>query len=407
MGQEGSLYERGSRLNHSCAPNCTCITLNRGDAERAFVTLRPVVAGEELTLSYLPSAMEVMGTVVRRRHLWLSRGFLCRCDRCSQPQDEVRQVACPECCTADPRRRQQHDSRERDVSGSRLPATDSAHDRLRNEDEARRPSGERAVFADWWNKSGMWVCRSCGWCSDIDSDRSSSLCLHREEGILSAEVFSLVMANTMTRGTPAAVVVEDRSSSEWARNGSGTASDDRERSRQHDRHRQKRRNKVQGMLEASVTLLGRRHWATFSCVLLRLQQELSSFLGESWEFRPASPHSPLCPPSRPSPSTPRAKPGFLDRAMRELTALWQWLSISLEAVTSHPPAYYLFDVVCDLLDASGQICVVTNPRGLQFFVDGIEAWVSAFTDEEQRRRFTAAAAGVGHSIRPLRLLSPS
>ncbi|CAN0520713.1 unnamed protein product, partial [Ectocarpus sp. 12 AP-2014] len=98
MGQEGSLYERGSRFNHSCTANCTRVTLDGGGVERAFMTLRPVAAGEELTLSYLPSGIEVMGTVVRRRYLWLSRGFLCSCDRCSRPQDEVRQVVCPECC---------------------------------------------------------------------------------------------------------------------------------------------------------------------------------------------------------------------------------------------------------------------------------------------------------------------
>lgn len=392
MGQEGALYERGSRLNHSCAPNCTRVTLDRGDAERAFVTLRPVVAGEELTLSYLPSGMEVMGTVVRRRHLWLSRGFLCYCDRCSQPQDEVRQVACPECCAADPQRGKSH---ARGVSCLGSLVTDSAHhhdnDTLRKQDEARRPLGCQTAFADWWNQSGMWVCRSCGWCSDIDSDRASSLCLHRKEGILSAEIFSLVMANIVSRGTPAAVVAK-HCGSKAARNDGGSASG-KGQSRQDGRQRQARRDAVQAMLETSMALLGRRHWATFSCVLLRLQQELSSFLGEGWERRPAPSPSLPCPPP---PSSRRPQSEFLEWALQELTALWQWLSVSLEEVTSHPPAYYLFDVVCDLLDASGK-CDTADPRGLKFFADGVEAWVSAFADEGQRRRFTAVAAVVGRS----------
>lgn len=395
MGQEGSLYERGSRLNHSCAPNCTRVTLNRGDAERAFVTLRSVVEGEELTLSYLPSGMEVMGTVLRRRHLWLSRGFLCRCDRCSQPQDGLRQVTCPECCPADPRRCQQHDNRERGKSGSGLPTTQCAHDNLLKEDEARRPSGKQTLFADWWNQSGMWVCRSCGWCSDIDSDSASSLCLHRREGLLSAEIYSLVMANTLARGTPAAGVVE-HGSDMVARNDGGTARDNRERSRQDDGRRQARRDRVQGMLEMSIALLGRRHWATFSCVLLRLQQELSFFSEEHRGYWATSSPSTPCPPPLSPPPPPRAKPEFLEWAVRELTSLWQWLVVSLEGATSHSPAYYLFDVVCDLLNASGK-CDTTNPRGLQVFVDGVEAWISAFADEEQRRRFAAAAAVVSRS----------
>ncbi|CAM9471766.1 unnamed protein product, partial [Laminaria digitata] len=103
FGLEGALHNRGSRFNHSCSPNCTRILLD-GSSERSFITLAPVPEGGELTLSYLPSEMEAMGTVVRRRHLWLSRGFLCRCERCLQPQDDLRQVACPDCAASLPPR---------------------------------------------------------------------------------------------------------------------------------------------------------------------------------------------------------------------------------------------------------------------------------------------------------------
>lgn len=380
IGQEGSLYERGSLLNHSCAANCTRVTLNGGGTERAFVTLRPIAAGEELTLSYLPSGMEVMGTVVRRRHLWLSRGFLCHCDRCSQPQDEVRQVECPECC-ADVRRQQR--GRGEVTSGSGSPKSIYARDGHGKEEEIRRPSKEPAVYADWWNQSRMWVCRSCGWCSDADAGRvvrTSSPCLQRKEGILSAEVFALVMANTVARSSPTA---KRRCRFDMlAPSGGGAASgSEGQQSLQgggQQRH-QTRREAVQRLLEASVALLGRRHWATFSCALLRLEQELSA-LSEKGSGRSPTP----------APSRNRASTELLDWAVQELDALWQWLSIALETATSHPPAYYLLDTVCDLLGLSAKSGGKTNEMWV--LVERVEPWVSAFADEEQRRRFTEAVA---------------
>lgn len=381
IGKEGSLYERGSLLNHSCAANCTRVTLNGGGSERAFVTLRPVAAGEELTLSYLPSGMEVMGTVVRRRHLWLSRGFLCHCDRCSQPQDVVRQVECPECCANVRRRRR---SREEVASGSGWsPEAFRTRNGHGEEKEVRgSPTKEPAVFADWWNQSGMWVCRSCGWCSDVDT---GTLCLQRKEGILSAETFALVMANTVARSPPTAT--RCCRSNVSAPGGGSIPSGGEERSlhgggqQQH----QARRDAVQGLLKACAAVLGRRHWATFSCALLRLEQELSALSEQV-----------LGPRSTPSPSRPKARMEFLEWAMQELNALWRWLAVALDTATSHPPAYYLFDVVCDLLGLLG----LSEDSGgdakemmlMGVLVDRVEPWVSAFADEDQRRRFAAAEA---------------
>lgn len=374
MGQEGSLYERGSLLNHSCAANCTRVTRDGGGAERAFVTLRPIVAGEELTLSYLPSGMEVMGTVVRRRHLWLSRGFLCHCDRCSQPQDEVRQVECPECC-ADIRRLQRS-SREGVVSGSGSPGALHARDDHGEENETRRPAPKApVVFADWWNQSRIWVCRSCGWCSDADTGTRR---LQRDEGILSAEVFALVMANTVARSPPTANTATCSGGPGRSLQGGGQQG-------------QARRDAVQGLLKASVALLGRRHWATFSCVLMRLEQEL---FARSEKEEGSGPWSKPAPPPG-----PKARVEFLDWAMQELNALWQWLGAALETATSHPPAYYLFDAVCGVLGllGLGEESGETKEK-TQVLVDRVEPWVSAFADEEQRRRFaTAVAAARGRS----------
>ena len=190
FGLEGALHNRGSRFNHSCSPNCTRVLLDGGVA-RSFITLKPVPEGEELTLSYLPSEMEAMGTAVRRRHLWLSRGFLCRCERCLQPRDDLRQVACPDCASSLPPRTRR-----------REPAWNSKRaGRVAGREEGTPPpfplpsppllltpppEPEEVEFADWWNQSGVWVCRRCGWCSD----RSGRL--HHAEAILSAQVLSLI-----------------------------------------------------------------------------------------------------------------------------------------------------------------------------------------------------------------------
>lgn len=383
MGQEGSLYERGSRFNHSCAANCTRVTLDGAGVERAFVTLRPVAAGEELTLSYLPSGIEVMGTVVRRRHLWLSRGFLCSCDRCSRPQDEVRQVLCPECCkdcTSPLERRSSSGGRvvssSRSAEGHSTPACRNGGPY--KGDGARRRPEEETVFADWWKQSDMWVCRYCGWCSSIDitdSDSAPSPSLHCKESIVSAEAFALVMAHAVDARSPgdsSANMAQD------GRNGS--------RGWPHypDERLQARRDAIKGMLETCVTVLGRRHWTTFSFAYMRLKLELSARSIDDGQRHPrsGSAHS----------SLPRIQPEFLDWAMRELNALEQWLGAALGPVTSHPPAYYIFDLVCELLDATRGCSARDTVAKLQLLLGRVEAWVSVFADENQRRTFAAVSA---------------
>ncbi|CAN0506536.1 unnamed protein product, partial [Ectocarpus sp. 8 AP-2014] len=293
MGQDGSLYERGSRFNHSCTANCTRVTLDGGGVERAFMTLRPVAAGEELTLTYLPSGIDVMGTVVRRRHLWLSRGFLCSCDRCSRQNDEVRQVVCPECCKHYNSPLERRSSSGGRVVGSSRSAEGHSTPACRDGgpykgDGARRRPEEETVFAEWWKQSEMWVCQYCGWCSNIDSTCSDSSApsrsLHCKESIVSAEVIALVMAHTVDPRSPSAsctnMAPDGRSGSlGWPHHP--------------DEQLQARRDAVKGMLETSVTVLGRRHWTTFSCAYMRLKLELSTRSTDDGQRRPrsGSPHS--------------------------------------------------------------------------------------------------------------------
>lgn len=362
---------RGSRFNHSCAPNCTRVAL-KNNGERAFVTLRPVAIGEELTLSYLPSRMEVMGTVVRRRHLWLSRGFLCNCDRCFEPQDILRQVSCPECAALS--RQGYGPSSGRSISSS----TSTPICQYEKEQTQMIPLGRaEGAFADWWNQSGIWVCRRCGWCSD-PAEGSSSNSLHRAEGILSAEIFALLMANILSSSASASSV----GSVDGISPRSGTESQESQQLLW------EKRNAIRGILDSSVARLGGRHWVTFCCARMQLEQEVATLLETSPLPNPSL-NAVLTPSSSPSATTQRLQ--NLGCAMRDLNGLAQWLGTVLGPVVSHPPAYYLFDIVCDLVNLTGSANWEEGlGRGLGGLLTSVEVWVSVFADEQQREKFRVA-----------------
>ncbi|CAM9587566.1 unnamed protein product, partial [Phaeothamnion confervicola] len=66
-------------LNHSCSPNCAFVFC---PARMEVRVLRPVAAGEELTVAYIDL---LQSTADRQRELLQSRHFECRCARCLQP----------------------------------------------------------------------------------------------------------------------------------------------------------------------------------------------------------------------------------------------------------------------------------------------------------------------------------
>merc|ERR1719491_1301753 len=53
-----ALYSSVARLNHSCAPNCK-IEFPNNSARLAAVSLRPLNAGEEISISYIRQEAEV------------------------------------------------------------------------------------------------------------------------------------------------------------------------------------------------------------------------------------------------------------------------------------------------------------------------------------------------------------
>ena len=75
-----ALFLRGSMGNHSCRPN-TSFSTDSGCLE--LTAVRPIADGEEITYSYV----QIMGqcTEERRAELLDTKGFLCTCPKCLEP----------------------------------------------------------------------------------------------------------------------------------------------------------------------------------------------------------------------------------------------------------------------------------------------------------------------------------
>mmetsp|Transcript_100737 Transcript_100737/g.225807 ORF Transcript_100737/g.225807 Transcript_100737/m.225807 type:complete len:136 (-) Transcript_100737:60-467(-) len=79
-----ALYVSVARINHSCMPNLK-IEFHRNSACLTAFALRPLVAEEELCISYIRQEADVQ---TRRRQL-LEYGFTCICQRCLQEDNGV------------------------------------------------------------------------------------------------------------------------------------------------------------------------------------------------------------------------------------------------------------------------------------------------------------------------------
>ncbi|KPA79264.1 hypothetical protein ABB37_05739 [Leptomonas pyrrhocoris] len=98
-----ALYDRATKLNHSCEPN-VCFQPNAGPVEAARVALRHIDAGEEILTSYTrpeqfeDAALDEEGKggeaarraagKRRRRYLQEHYGFVCRCPLCAAAADD-------------------------------------------------------------------------------------------------------------------------------------------------------------------------------------------------------------------------------------------------------------------------------------------------------------------------------
>lgn len=89
----GRIFWTISHANHSCAPNALFVSTA---GKWCLKALRPIRIGEEVCISYLSEEL-LYPAEVRRRLLWRSKCFLCRCARCSAVADPLRDRPCIRC----------------------------------------------------------------------------------------------------------------------------------------------------------------------------------------------------------------------------------------------------------------------------------------------------------------------
>ncbi|KAJ1962619.1 hypothetical protein GGI12_002546 [Dipsacomyces acuminosporus] len=86
--QNGGFYLLQSCLNHSCDPNCVCVHPNDGKYRATIKTLRPIKAGEEMTITYVNPRD---GFAARQKELRDWYMFECKCDRCLKEQQGAKE----------------------------------------------------------------------------------------------------------------------------------------------------------------------------------------------------------------------------------------------------------------------------------------------------------------------------
>lgn len=88
------LYATACRANHSCLPRARLSV--DADGRVRIVALTSILAGEEVTVSYLSESDLLEPSSIRRKLLSQTWGFLCTCQRCTMPDDR-RTYTCPSC----------------------------------------------------------------------------------------------------------------------------------------------------------------------------------------------------------------------------------------------------------------------------------------------------------------------
>ncbi len=87
------LYLRCSRCNHSCSPNAY-FRLSKDGQHLTLVARRPIMAGVEITISYLPET-DLLHPQRHRQDILKNWGFTCHCGRCCH--EDLRSFICPSC----------------------------------------------------------------------------------------------------------------------------------------------------------------------------------------------------------------------------------------------------------------------------------------------------------------------
>lgn len=93
--QGGRIYEKQSRINHSCNPNAIIQVVD--DDDKQIVRAATAIAnGEEITISYL-GLLLYSDRPTRQSQLVLHKHFSCTCNRCSASPDPAAAVPCSQC----------------------------------------------------------------------------------------------------------------------------------------------------------------------------------------------------------------------------------------------------------------------------------------------------------------------
>lgn len=90
--ERSALFAYASKVAHSCSPNVGYTSKTR-DGCLEYKVIRPINAGDMITMSYVGELFS-NSTIDRRKKLWGSKCFFCRCPRCMGP-DNCRLARCP------------------------------------------------------------------------------------------------------------------------------------------------------------------------------------------------------------------------------------------------------------------------------------------------------------------------
>jgi hypothetical protein len=74
------IFALQSKINHDCSPNSQARSCTFRSACIEIVALRPIAAGDEVSISYVGPGMSA---AQRRADLWSNYGFKCACGACS------------------------------------------------------------------------------------------------------------------------------------------------------------------------------------------------------------------------------------------------------------------------------------------------------------------------------------
>ena len=139
--KKAALFERGSKLAHSCLPNCAYSSFH-GHGGLEYRACRPIAVGDMVTFSYIGDIW-TKSTLERRAECLATKDFVCRCPRCVAP-DATCSIGCPRFACggfAEPKAREPSSD---DVSDASLcwvcdtcgPLTDSAVAKMREHERA-------------------------------------------------------------------------------------------------------------------------------------------------------------------------------------------------------------------------------------------------------------------------------